>query len=108
MLKHLTHNINPLIKLSFNTLKSTRGIDALSAVTGWCARPRRTGGMGRPADSVAGLGRQAEVVGWNAGLALFPLNFLFFISYYNSKNSYKLLKYVENAIKLKKVWNKFL
>jgi hypothetical protein len=63
MLKHLTHNINPLIKLSFNTLKSTRGLDALSAVTGWCARPRRTGGMGRPADSVAGLGRQAEVVG---------------------------------------------
>jgi hypothetical protein len=27
---HLTHNISPLIKLSFNTPKSTRGLDALS------------------------------------------------------------------------------
>jgi hypothetical protein len=30
MLKHLTHNISSLIKLSFNTPKSTRGLDALS------------------------------------------------------------------------------
>jgi GDP-D-mannose dehydratase len=30
MLIHLTHNISPLIKLSFNTPKSTRNLDALS------------------------------------------------------------------------------
>jgi hypothetical protein len=29
MLIHLTHDISPLIKLSFKTPKSTRGIDAL-------------------------------------------------------------------------------
>jgi hypothetical protein len=29
MIKHLTHNISPLIKLSFNTPKFTRGLDAL-------------------------------------------------------------------------------
>jgi hypothetical protein len=29
MFKHLTHNISPLIKLSFNTPKSTRDLDAL-------------------------------------------------------------------------------
>jgi hypothetical protein len=31
MLIHLTTNISHLIKLSFNTPKSTRGLDALSA-----------------------------------------------------------------------------
>jgi hypothetical protein len=31
MLKHLNHNISHLIKLSFNTLKSTRVLDALSS-----------------------------------------------------------------------------
>jgi hypothetical protein len=30
---HLTHDINHLIKLSFNTPKSTRGLDALSVTT---------------------------------------------------------------------------
>jgi hypothetical protein len=30
MLIHLTHDIRHLIKLSFNTQKSTRGLDALS------------------------------------------------------------------------------
>jgi hypothetical protein len=50
MLKHLTHNINPLIKLSFNTPKSTRDLDALSttfmlvvfilqAVSRWLTKP---------------------------------------------------------------------
>jgi hypothetical protein len=32
MLIHLTHDISHLIKLSFNTPKSTRGLDALSGV----------------------------------------------------------------------------
>jgi hypothetical protein len=30
LLIHLTHDISSLIKLSFNTSKSTRGLDALS------------------------------------------------------------------------------
>jgi hypothetical protein len=30
LLIHLTHDIRPLTKLSFNTPKSTRGLDALS------------------------------------------------------------------------------
>jgi hypothetical protein len=32
MLIHLTYDIRPLIKLSFNTPKSTRGVDALSTI----------------------------------------------------------------------------
>jgi hypothetical protein len=33
MLIHLTNDISHLIKLSFNTLKSTRGLDALSTIS---------------------------------------------------------------------------
>jgi hypothetical protein len=33
---HLIHDISPLIKLSFNTPKSTMGLDALSPSIGFC------------------------------------------------------------------------
>jgi hypothetical protein len=82
-----------LIARAAGIRRATSGM--LRAVTDRCVRPRRAGGMGGPVSSAAGTSQQAEVVGQNAGPTLFPFNFLFFISFYNSRNSYKLLKYIE-------------
>jgi hypothetical protein len=51
---------------------------------------------------LAGRGR-----GTKCWPTLFLLNFRFYISFYNYRNSYKLLKYEENAMRLKKIQNKF-
>jgi hypothetical protein len=45
MLKHLPHNISHLIKLSFNTPKSTMGLDALSPSS--AAHPQMKGQVER-------------------------------------------------------------
>jgi hypothetical protein len=49
----------------------------------------------------------AEALGRNADMVLFSLfQFLFWVK--NFRNSFKILKYIENEIKLRKIWNKFI
>jgi hypothetical protein len=58
-------------------------------------RARRAGWRGS-------LGQQAVALGRKSAQALFPFSFLFF--WFNFfRNMYKLLKYIENEIKLIKI-----
>jgi hypothetical protein len=86
---------------------SRAGAGARSAATSHGLTARVLRGMGRPQRFLP-LGQSSNVGLWATVKPNNVRHFSsFFIFFYNSRNLYKLLKYIENKIQLRKIQIKF-
>jgi hypothetical protein len=61
-----------------------------------------------PAQAIWLLDQTESARPWGEANPILWVSFWFFIFFYNFRNSYKLLKYIKNTIRLRKIQKKFL